>query len=132
MKAGVGLNKLLPSQMGNRAPETSHRTPQSQSQDPCGAQRPNRESECLPPCPLGEAAAACTHGQPLQSVSLFRGLPHIPFFLSPLCSHTLSRSGSSFQKVHRGLPLAQGPGKPRELTPLFSTTLHLPIIISPM
>lgn len=54
-------------------------------------------------------------------VSLFPWLQQIPFFLSPLCSHTLSRSGSSVQKGHSGLQLAQGPGEPRDLRVLFAT-----------
>lgn len=54
-------------------------------------------------------------------VSLFPWLQQIPFFLSPLCSHTLSRSGSSVQKGHSSLQLAQGPGEPRDLRVLFAT-----------
>lgn len=76
------------------------------------------------------SARGCCCPKPMASpgggivVSLFPWLQQIPFFLSPLCSHTLSRSGSGFQKVHSGLRLAQGPGEPRDLRLLFAT-LHL-------
>lgn len=80
----------------------------------------------LLPRPVGGAAAALSTQASPSRVFVSLPLPSADPLLSvsSVLPH-LSRSGPSFQKIQRGLWLAQGPGKPRDLRLFLAATLHL-------
>ena len=80
----------------------------------------------LLPRPVGGAAAALSTQASPSRVFVSLPLPSTDPLLSVSSALPhLSRSGPSFQKIQRGLWLAQGPGKPRDLRLFLSATLHL-------
>lgn len=80
----------------------------------------------LLPRPVGGATAALSTQASPSRVFVSLPLPSADPLLSVSSALPhLSRSGPSFQKIQRGLWLAQGPGKPRDLRLFLAATLHL-------